>query len=533
MGALSLLELNEGQRNGLILHLSLSTLVVLALNAPMNGPLSAPPRHTGPMSQTEPLVRLADGTVKQVNPITGTRVWTVPGRGNRPLAQPTQDARPLEPGDRTHFCAFCSGRYSETTPEKSRLLALPDGELGAPGATLAPAPSPSAGGPASQPAGLAADSPAPASTPTPAASPAPGFLLQEATPASALHATTAAFRRIPNLFEILSFDYWRLNHGFTLPEQARAHMSTYLAEPEGREHVAGIARTKLRASGQDPAAWDTFTPEQQADFLASFFASSHDVLVAARHFTPEATTTAELASSGTLSPEEHRAYIRLAVDSAEDLYATNPWARYVAVFQNWLRPAGASFDHLHKQLVAIDERGVSNELELQRLRDNPDLYNAACLDYAADQGLIVAENEHAVAFAGFGHRYPTLEVFSTSPTCEPWRMRGEEVDAMSDLLHALHAATGPDVPCNEEWHHKPADVTEPMPWHITLKWRVSTLAGFEGGTKIYLNTIDPWMLRDRILPRLKELREAGRIAPMRLGSECSTSHGRLRYGTAL
>lgn len=459
-------------------------------------------------SQTEPLVRLADGTVKQVNPITGTRVWTVPGRGNRPLAQPTQDARPLEPGDRTHFCAFCSGRYEETPPEKSRLIAEPAAA-------------------STHPAG-------PASTSTHPAGPAStAFHYQAATPASALHATTAAFRRIPNLFEILSFDYWRLNHGFTLPEQAHAHMSTYLAEPEGREHVAGIARTKLRASGQDPAAWDTFTPEQQADFLASFFASSHDVLVAARHFTSEATTTAELASSGTLSPEEHRAYIRLAVDSAKDLYATNPWARYVAVFQNWLRPAGASFDHLHKQLVAIDERGVSNELELQRLRDNPDLYNAACLDYAADQGLIVAENEHAVAFAGFGHRYPTLEVFSTSPTCEPWRMSGEEVDAMSDLLHALHAATGPEVPCNEEWHHKPADVTEPMPWHITLKWRVSTLAGFEGGTKIYLNTIDPWMLRDRILPRLKELREAGRIAPMRLGSECSTAHGRLRYGTAL
>lgn len=449
-------------------------------------------------SQTEPLVRLADGTVKQVNPITGTCVWTVPGRGHRPLAQPTQDARPLEPGDRTHFCAFCSGRYEETPPEKLRLIAKPAG---------------------------ASTSPA---SPTPTT-----FHYQAATPASALHATTAAFRRIPNLFEILSFDYWRINHGFTLLEQARTHMSAYLAEPEGREHVAGVARTKLRASGKDPATWDAFTPEQQKDFLASFFASSHDVLVAERHFTPEATTTAELASSGTLTPEEHRAYIRLAVDSAEDLYATNTGARYVAVFQNWLRPAGASFDHLHKQLVAIDERGVSNELELQRLRANPDLYNSHCLDYAADQGLIVAENEHAVAFAGFGHRYPTLEVFSTSPTCEPWRMRSAEVDAMSDLLHALHAATGPAIPCNEEWHHQPADVTDPMPWHITLKWRVSTLAGFEGGTKIYLNTIDPWMLRNRVLPRLAELREAGRIAPMRLGSECSTAHGRLRYGAAL
>ncbi|MBN9375327.1 MAG: DUF4921 family protein, partial [Cellulomonas sp.] len=32
-----------------------------------------------------PLQRLADGTVKQVSPLTGTTVWTVPGRGHRPL----------------------------------------------------------------------------------------------------------------------------------------------------------------------------------------------------------------------------------------------------------------------------------------------------------------------------------------------------------------------------------------------------------------------------------------------------------------
>ena len=33
----------------------------------------------------EPLRRMPDGTVKQINPFSGTSVWTVPGRGNRPL----------------------------------------------------------------------------------------------------------------------------------------------------------------------------------------------------------------------------------------------------------------------------------------------------------------------------------------------------------------------------------------------------------------------------------------------------------------
>ncbi|STD12806.1 Uncharacterised protein [Dermatophilus congolensis] len=33
----------------------------------------------------EPVRCLADGTVKQVNPFSGTQVWTVPGRALRPV----------------------------------------------------------------------------------------------------------------------------------------------------------------------------------------------------------------------------------------------------------------------------------------------------------------------------------------------------------------------------------------------------------------------------------------------------------------
>ena len=435
----------------------------------------------------EPLTRLADGTVKQISPFTGTEVWTVPGRANRPISHPVAEVRPLEAADRTHSCAFCSGRYLETPPEKARVVRRADG----------------------------------------------GFERLDALTASALFDTVAEFRRVPNLFEILSFDYWHINHGYEIPDAARERMEAYLADPAGAAHVARVARSKLRASGQDPNSWESMDPQAHRRYLAAFFASGHDVIVGRRHFTDDATDSSSLAGAGTLTPAEHRAYMRLAVESAQSLYEANRWVRYVAVFQNWLRPAGASFDHLHKQLVGIDERGVTSELELQRVRANPNLYNEMGVDYAAYNGLLVASNEHAVAFAGFGHRYPTLEVYSTSAVCEPWLMSREEVDAVSDVVHALHAATGADVPSNEEWHHKPLDVDQPMPWHITLKWRVSTLAGFEGGTKIYLNTIDPWTLRNRVVARLEDLRADRLIAPMAVGEECPTTPNRLLYNPIL
>ncbi|WP_103063767.1 DUF4921 family protein [Actinomyces qiguomingii] len=434
-----------------------------------------------------PLTRMADGTVKQISPFTGTEVWTVPGRGNRPISHPATEVHELTPAERTRACTFCPAHYTETPPEKSRVVASPDG----------------------------------------------GFERIDALPASELFDTVAEFRRIPNLFEILSYDYWHANHGYEVPDAARERMEAYLADPAGAAHVARVARAKLRASGRSPETWETMDSGARREYLAAFFAGGHDVIVARRHYTDDAVDSSGLAGSGTLTPAEHRAYIRLAVQAAHDLYQVNRWVRYVAVFQNWLRPAGASFDHLHKQLVGIDERGVSSELELQRVRANPNLYNEMGVDYAAYRGLLVASNEHAVAFAGFGHRYPTLEVYSTSATCEPWLMSRDEVDAVSDLVHALHAATGADVPSNEEWHHKPLDVDQPMPWHITLKWRVSTLAGFEGGTKIYLNTIDPWTLRDRVVARLEDLRADRLIAPMAVGEECPTTPNRLLYNPVL
>jgi galactose-1-phosphate uridylyltransferase len=448
----------------------------------------------------QPLTRMADGTIKQVSPFTGTQVWTVPGRGHRPLAIRRREPAPLDPADEGRHCALCHLRYLDTPPEKARLV--PDGAPTEPGRPAEP------GGP------VAGSS---------------HWRTLRDLPAERLFDQVADLRRIPNLFEILSFDYWHANYGLELAPSCAERMRDYLAAPAGREHVLAVVRTRLAAAGVSDAEWAQMGENERLEPARAFFGGGHELIVARRHFNDRATHDDDLASSGSLTPDEHARYIAFTVDAMREVYAGNRYARYVAVFQNWLAPAGASFDHLHKQLVAIDERGVQVGLELGRLRENPNLYNEAAVNYAGYHNLVVAENEHAVAFAGFGHRYPTLEVFSKSSRSRPWEQTPAELRAMSDLLHACHAATGAAVPCNEEWHHRPADVDVPMPWRIMLKWRISTLAGFEGGTKIYLNTIDPWSLRDRVTPRLFELRAQGRIADMALGTECECAPNSLRY----
>ncbi|VEH79913.1 galactose-1-phosphate uridylyltransferase [Corynebacterium kutscheri] len=426
-------------------------------------------------SRPTPLQTMADGTIKQVNPFSGTEVWTVPGRGNRPLNTPVENVYQLSEIDFHETCAFCDHRLAETTPEKSRITTNGDIKY--------------------------------------------HLLCEEQD-------DNYAFRRVGNLFEIVTFDYWQKNYDFIMSQSTIDWMRAYLATDSGRQHVLDRVRAKL-AAAQQP------TNRSDAELLElgeAFFGGGHDVIIAHRHFRDGALTNEQRAGSGDLSIAEHRHFMKFTVDSLRDLYQHNRYALYVAVFQNWLRPAGASFDHLHKQLVTIDDRGTHIQQELSKLRRNPNMYNEWAVDYAARRNLIIAENEHAVCFAGFGHRYPTLEVFSKSATSEPWLHSDAERNSMSDLLHAAHTATGSDVPSNEEWHHKPIDVDMPMPWRIMVKWRVSNLAGFEGGTKIYLNTLSPWDIRDRVVDRLFSLRKEGRIDPsIRIATETSVERNSLRY----
>lgn len=425
-------------------------------------------------SRTDDAIRrLADGTVKQRNLLTGTEVWTVPGREHRPLTPPKVDIEPIDHDKDGHFCAFCQGRYLDTPPEKTRLVLDDDGswqELGS-------------------------------------------------LRAEQLDDTVAQFRRIPNLFEIVSYNYWNLNHGHVPSETEHRRMAEYLASSEGYDHVINVVRARMRASGMDEGELAAMDDSALLSYANGFFSGGHDVIVSRRHFTDGATHTDQLAGSGTLTPEEHYQYVAFTGRAMADLYGLDPSVKYVSAFQNWLKPAGASFDHLHKQLVAIDEHSVQTEAELTRLRNDPTIYQQI-LHVGTTRNLILARNDHALLMAGFGHRYPSLAIWPLGDAVNPWEAPEEVVRGVSDLLHAAHAASGVEVPCNEEWYHRPPDVSTPMRWRILLKWRISTIAGFEGGTRIYLNTLDPWAVSRLVLPRLQELRAQGRIAAdLRIGEE--------------
>jgi galactose-1-phosphate uridylyltransferase len=151
------------------------------------------------------------------------------------------------------------------------------------------------------------------------------------------------------------------------------------------------------------------------------------------------------------------------------------------------------------------------------------------VNFACYHNFVVAENDHAIAFSDLGHRYPTLAIYSKSRHSRPGEHTEEELRGFSEVVHACHCASGPQTSSNEEWYYAPRDTLAVMPWHILLKWRIFMHAGFEGGTRIYINPLSPAQLRDIVVAQLADVRDKGLIAPLRVGEECAAQPNCLLY----
>ena len=426
---------------------------------------------------------MPDGTVKQVNPFTGTEVWAVPGRRTRPMTNESPTlVKPLEIHRPEDYCSFCVPRFFETPPEKSRLV-LNNGQ----------------------------------------------WQKIDFLPPDKYGQTTAEFRRVGNMFEIVTLDYWRKNYAYKMIAARQRWKEEYLANPSGLKHITDIIHYKLRQEGRTDEQIEKIAMTEKLAIADAFFGGGHELIIARRHYKDGAQTTSDLYSSGEMTTEDHFRYFRFTVDALHDVVQTNRYVRYVSVFQNWLRPAGASFDHLHKQMVALDEWGASIENQIRMLREDPNVFNQYGANFAAHHNLVFAENDYAIAFAGIGHRSPTIEVYSRSSAGRPYEHSEEEIRGVSNLVHAMHAAMGGQISCNEEWYYTPVDAIHKMPWHVLIKWRINVPAGFEGGTSIYINPMTPIELRDKLVPRLYKLRDENKIDRVRIAEECRVDPNPLKY----
>ncbi len=427
--------------------------------------------------------RMPDGTVKQINPFNQTEVWSVSERGYKAFFPNGQSKEVLkevihEPED---YCHFCEKNWEYVTPQKARHFY--DGNEWK----------------------------------------TEYYLM----PDQVRDAQGIQFRRVGNLFEIVGYNYWTKNYNYRMPQPIRKWRDEYLGDPEGMKHVMKVLALKYEKLGIDMKDWSF---EEKLERIDAFFGGCHELILGQRHYKPDARYASDLFSAGDFTPEEHFHYTLFTIETLRALREQNPFLRYVSIFQNWLKPAGASFDHLHRQLVGLDEWGVQLEREIREVVKNPNLYNEFGVNFALYNSFLLLENEFAIGYVEIGHRYPTIAIYSKSRSGSPLEQNPQEIRGMSDLVHAIHVALTSDITCNEEWYYTPFDSIYVLPWRILIKLRFNVPAGFEGNTKIYINPIAPHQLTEIMLERLLRARESGRLAEgIRIGDEVSREPNPLLY----
>jgi UDPglucose--hexose-1-phosphate uridylyltransferase len=182
--------------------------------------------------------------------------------------------------------------------------------------------------------------------------------------------------------------------------------------------------------------------------------------------------------------------------------AQDPRFRYVLIFKNQGRAAGASLEHSHGQLIGLP---IVPELVMEELNGSKFYYNwkERCVfcdmirQELQQQKRIVLENAEFVALCPFAPRSP-FEVWILPKTHfssfvdlreESYRLLAE---IFSETLKRLEKSLG-KAPYNFILHTAP--IREPeIPhyhWHFEIMPKLTLMAGFEWGSGFYINPTPP------------------------------------------
>lgn len=176
--------------------------------------------------------------------------------------------------------------------------------------------------------------------------------------------------------------------------------------------------------------------------------------------------------------------------------------RYVMIFKNFGKAAGASLEHSHSQLIALPviPRMVASELDgsLSYFKYKDRCIFCDILRQEMQQDVrLVCENEDFVTLTPFAPRMP-FEMWilprrhNSSYEAQSDRSLDALADIFSETLRRLDNCI-PGVPYNFVLHTQPlrSEPLEHYHWHFEIVPKLTSIAGFEWGSGFYINPIPP------------------------------------------
>lgn len=171
--------------------------------------------------------------------------------------------------------------------------------------------------------------------------------------------------------------------------------------------------------------------------------------------------------------------------------------RYVMVFKNQGKEAGASLDHSHTQIIALPivpslVQAENNAAEKYFEEKDSCPY---CDIWGEERGSdrLIFEDEHTISFAPYASRFPF----------EAWIMPKRHVRSLEELsleekqsfagilkkiLRRLHTSLN-KPPYNFWLHQSPEDGD--LHFHLELAPRLAKFAGMEHGSEVVINVVPP------------------------------------------
>lgn len=177
-------------------------------------------------------------------------------------------------------------------------------------------------------------------------------------------------------------------------------------------------------------------------------------------------------------------------------------ARYVQVLKNVGPLAGASMQHSHSQLMALEQlpQNVERDAAIAEgfFRRKGKSLVGAVVEAELEAGTrVVAQSGSFAAFCPFASRFPyevCVAAKTSGRTFDELQTGelGELAGIVRDIIGRIEHALGP-VAYNYYLRPAPFDIASPgqYDWHIEIFPRLVKVAGFEWSTGIFINTVSP------------------------------------------
>ncbi len=183
--------------------------------------------------------------------------------------------------------------------------------------------------------------------------------------------------------------------------------------------------------------------------------------------------------------------------------------KYILIFKNYGNIAGASLPHSHSQVIGLPLIPPEIEEELMAIKDSIKCPFCNSIQRARDEERILERNKDFTVLAPYAPIAPyELVVYPLEhkPCFE--EINDSEMDSLSEIIRDTFRRFNKlleNPPFNYFLHTSPttptAKIYKNYHWHIVIMPKLGLSAGFEMGSGIYINPVDP-------RKAVKELKEA-------------------------